>query len=93
MLSMSWSTPTGFAGLGADVCADAVDRVVARPERGGAVRPVQGSGVPAARLRGTGLFATGMPVASQLAPATAQFAPITPNGTTLGYPSSRRPPS
>ena len=103
MLSSSWRAPAGFLGEeSADVRPQVLRCATVRPHLGGPVVRVPGTGVPsaglrteavAARYRATGLPTTGMPVAKQFAPTTQQFAPITQNGTTLGYRSSRRPPS
>jgi hypothetical protein len=99
MLSTSWTVPAGFLGRGgAGVRSYGLVAIGEGNRRPTSLAPVQGIAVPAAgvvvRHRGTGLFATGMPVAQQLVAAGAQFAPIAQNdGTTLGSPSSRRPSS
>jgi hypothetical protein len=99
MLSTSWTVPAGFLGRGsAGVRSYGLVAIGECTRRLTSLAPVQGSGVPAGgiavRHRGTGVFAAGMPVAKQLVPTSAQFAPITQNdGTTLGSPSSRRPSS
>jgi hypothetical protein len=100
MLSTSWTAaPAVPSGPGrADVRAHLVGCAAVRPDLQAAVVPVQGTGVPAAgsiaRLRATGLFTTGMPVAQQFPPLAQQYLPTIQNdGTTLGIRSSRRPPS
>ena len=93
MLSTSWTTPAGFLGLdGADLRSYA-DCAAARPDLGGAVVSVQGSGVPsAARHRGTGVFATGLPTPMKFVRTSPPLVQIPQNdSTTLGYHSSKRP--
>jgi hypothetical protein len=94
MLSTSWTTPAGFLDLGGADLRSYADCAAVRPNLGGAVVPVQGSGVPtaAARHRGTGFFATDLPTPMQFVRKTPQFVQIPQNdGTTLGYHSSKRP--